>query len=142
MTAAARVVLTLNLMSTTEAAKLGVDDEDRWRLVQVTMDKSNRAPLEKADWYRKASVNLGPGDSAGAIERWDPPRAADIVTPEVIAAVAVVFGGQDRRASAQSPDWAGYAIAEALELECPNIDSKSKSVPFLRAARVSPPAHI
>ena len=168
MTAAARVVLVLNPMSTPEASKLGVDAEERWRLVQVTMDKSNRAPLEKADWYRKTSVTLGPGDSAGAVEPWSPPKATDLITPDVVDAIKTAFGELELRHSPQSHDWAGYAVADALGLDRPDKDTsergkvtqiiaelvrqghltkaigkdaKSKSVPVLRAAHPkSPPA--
>ena len=168
MTAAARIVLVLNPMNRDDASRLGVDEDERWRLVRVTMDKSNRAPLEKADWFRKASVTLGPGDSAGAFEPWSPPKAIEWLTPDAVEAIKTAFGGLERRESAQSPDWAGYAIAEALGMDCPDSktpqrgtvsrlitellkqghlvkaqgrDAKSKPVPMLRAAQSnSPPA--
>ena len=114
MTAAARIVLVLNPMTAAEAGRLGVDEDEHWRLVRVSMDKSNRAPLEKADWFRKASVTLGPGDSAGAFERWSPPEAIQWLTPETLAAIKSSFGDQDHRESPQSPEWAGYVIAEAM----------------------------
>jgi len=168
MTAAARIVLVLNPMTANEASRLGVDEDEHWRLVRVTMDKSNRAPLEKADWFRKASVTLGPGDSAGAFERWSPPEAVNWLTPETVAAIKTAFGEQDHRESPQSPDWAGYVIAEAMGWDRPETstpqrgkisrlisellklghlikteerDARSKLVPMLRAAQpTSPPA--
>jgi len=168
MTAAARVVLVLNPMSKDEARKLGIDEEERWRLVQVTMDKSNRAPLEKADWYRKASVSLGPGDSAGAVEVWSPPKATDVLTPETVTAIKEAFGDGEGRASPQSSGWAGFTIASALGLASPDMgtperglitriiaeliaqghlvetkgkDARSKPVPVFRIAHPnSPPA--
>ena len=168
MTAAARVVLVLNPMNVNEANKLGVDDDERWRMVQVLMDKSNRAPAEKADWFRKCSVNLGPGDSAGAVQPWAPPTAREMLTPEVISAIKVAWGDQALRESVQSPDWCGYLIADALGLGAPDKntpergkinrviaelvaqgnlkketgrDDKSKPVPVLRVAHPnSPPA--
>jgi len=168
MTAAARIVLVLNPMTVAEASRLGVDEEERWRLVRVTMDKSNRAPLEKADWFRKASVTLGTGDSAGAFERWSPPEAVNWLTTETIAAIKIAFGDQDHRESPQSPGWAGYLIAEALGLDRPDTstpergnvnrlisalvanghliktegkDARGKLVPMLRAVQSnSPPA--
>ena len=134
----------------------------------MTMDKSNRAPLEKADWFRKASVPLGPGDSAGAFEPWSPPKAIEWLTPDAVEAIKTAFGGLERRESPQSPDWAGYVIAEALGLDRPDSktpqrgtvsrliaelvkqghlvkvegrDTKSKPVPMLRAAQSNfPPA--
>lgn len=168
MTAAARIVLVLNPMIADDARRLGVDENERWRLVRVTMDKSNRAPLEKADWFRKASVTLGPGDSAGAFERWSPPEAVNWLTPETVAAIKTAFGEQDHRESPQSPDWAGYVIAEAIGWDRPETGTpqrgnisrliselvklghlikteekvgRSKLVPILRLAQTnSPPA--
>ena len=168
MTAAARVVLVLNPMIAVEANRLGVEEDERWRLVRVTMDKSNRAPLEKADWFRKASVTLRPGDSAGAFEPWSPPKATDWLTPEVVEAIKTALGGLDHRGSPQSPDWAGFVIAETLGLDRPEKstpergkvnrlitelvnqghlvktqgrDARSKLVPILRSAQPnSPPA--
>ena len=168
MTAAARVVLVLNPMTVKEANRLGVDDDERWRLLQVTMDKSNRAPLEKADWFRKASVTFSPGDSAGALEPWSPPKAAEYLTPDSLEAIRTALGELDHRASPQSPEWAGYVIAEALGLVRPDSgtpergkisrlvtellkqghlvkaqgkDLSSKPVPIIRSAQPnSPPA--
>ena len=168
MTAAARVVLVLNPMIAAEASRLGVEEDERWRLVRVTMDKSNRAPLEKADWFRKASVTLRPGDSAGAFEPWSPPKPAEWLTPDLLEAIRTAVGGLDHRASPQSPEWAGYIIAEALGLDRPDSgtsergtvsrlitellkqghlvkaqgrDASSKPVPILRSAQPnSPPA--
>lgn len=166
MTAAARIVLVLNPMTGADASRLGIDEDERWRLVRVTMDKSNRAPLEKADWFRKASVTLGTGDSAGAFERWSPPEAVDWLTPDAVAAIKTEFGELDRRESPQSADWAGYVIAEAMGLDRPDAntpargqvnrlisaliakghliktdgkDARGKLVPMLRAAQSSSP---
>jgi hypothetical protein len=117
MTAAARIVLVLNPMTVSEANRLGVEAEERWRLVQVTMDKSNRAPVENADWFRKTSVEIGLGDSAGVIRPWSPPKAAELIPEEYLPVIVTALAECDeleRRKSAQSPGWAGYIIAEAL----------------------------
>lgn len=166
MTAAARIVLVLNPMTTAEAGRLGVDEDEHWRLVRVSMDKSNRAPLEKADWFRKASVTLGPGDNAGAFERWSPPEPVNWLTPATVADIKTAFGEQDHRESLQSADWAGYVIAAAIGWDRPETgtpqrgiisrmiselvklghliktqgkDARSKPVPMLRAAHPNSP---
>ena len=126
MTAAARIVLVLNPMTGADASRLGVDEDERGRLVGVTMDKSNRAPLEKADWFRKASVTLGTGDSAGAFERWSPPEAVNWLTTETVAVIKTAFGDQDHRESPQSPDWAGYLIAEAIGWDRPETGTPQR----------------
>jgi AAA domain len=126
MTAAARVVLVLNPMNVGESNKLGIISEERWRYVQVAMDKSNRAPAEKADWYQKNSVYFGQTDSAGAIEKWSPPEACDILTPQALRAIKDTFGNMGRRESVQSGDWAGYHIAEALKCNRPDKDTPER----------------
>lgn len=126
MTAAARIVLVLNPMTAAEASRLGVEEKEHWRLVRVTMDKSNRAPLEKADWFRKASVTFGPGDSAGAFERWSPPEAVNWLTPEKVDAIESALGDQDHRESPQSPDWVGYVIAEAMGWDRPETGTPQR----------------
>lgn len=122
MTAAARVVLVLNKMTAIEANKLGVHAEERWRFVQVMMDKSNRAPVEKADWFRKASVELGPDDSAGVVEPWSPPQAADMIPDGMLERIIESIRESsecDRRESVQSAGWVGYVIAQVLGWERP-----------------------
>lgn len=126
MTAAARVVLVLNPMSDKEAKRLGVVEEERQRVIQVTMDKSNRAPLEKADWYYKASVELGPNDSAAVIRPWSPPAPADLIPPGGLQRILDALSAcseMERRKSPQSPDWAGYVIADALGWDRPEKDT-------------------
>ena len=126
MTAAARIVLVLNPMIAAEASRLGVDEDERWRLVRVSMDKSNRAPLEKADWFRKASVTLGPGDSAGAFERWSRPEGIEWLTPETLLAIKSSFCEQGHRESPQSSDWAGFVIAEAMGWDRPETGTPQR----------------
>lgn len=126
MTAAARIVLVLNPMTGADASRLGIEEDERWRLVRVTMDKSNRAPLERADWFRKASVTLGTGGSAGAFERWSPPAAVNWLTTETVAAIKTAFGDQDHRESPQSPDWAGYVIADAMGWDRPETGTPQR----------------
>lgn len=169
LTAAARAVLVLNQMTTVEANRLGLDEDERKKLVQVTMDKSNRAPLGKADWFRKISVPLGHNDNAAAFTPWSPPAASDLLTPQTIQMIRSAIGDADLRESPQAEDWGGYIVAATLGLARPEPatpergkigrimaelvkqghlikatgkDRKSKSVPVLRLAPpISPPAH-
>ena len=48
-------------MSPEEAAKLGVLEAERQRLVRLDDGKANLALLASARWYRLASVNIGNG---------------------------------------------------------------------------------
>lgn len=122
LTAAARVVLVLNPMSVSEATKLGVDPDERRALVQVSMDKSNRAPADKADWFRKVSVGLSPGDNAGVMQPWSPPEAADLMPKDALPLVIEAIRDSDecdRRESFQAEGWIGFKIAEVLGWERP-----------------------
>lgn len=115
---AARLVLTLNQMTKEEAAKLGMEGLQHRRYFRVSPDKLNRAPpVEKADWYHLASVDLGNGDSVQCVEPWSPPDAFEGVTTAKLYEVQKVVDEGDYRKSPQSNDWAGNAIAEVLGLD-------------------------
>ncbi|MDG6746574.1 AAA family ATPase, partial [Staphylococcus aureus] len=83
---AARSTLVLNRMDDQEAERFMIDgDDEKRRLFTVQDDKHNRAPAEKAEWYRMASVDLGNfdgehSDSVGVVTRWTPPDAFEGVT--------------------------------------------------------------
>lgn len=64
---AVRSALVINRMDDDEANRLGIPLDERRRYVRVQDDKHNRAPADKADWYRLASVDLcnGPLNGAG-----------------------------------------------------------------------------
>ncbi|MBK8200757.1 MAG: AAA family ATPase [Acidobacteria bacterium] len=62
--AAARVSLTVTGMTTDEASKMGVLDDDRVRLIRIDDAKANLAPrASKARWYRLASIPIGEPDA-------------------------------------------------------------------------------
>ena len=121
-----RVVRPINRMSEKEATEAGVDNR---RLYFRTLhDKANlQPPVEKSDWYKLISVDLGngemglPGDSVGVVTRWELPGALAGVTGSDFDKVAAVIRGGKWRHSPQAGAWAGRAIAEALDLD---IDDK------------------
>lgn len=85
---ACRSALVFNRLDPEEAKKFGIDgDDERRRYFRVQDDKHNRAPPEKADWYRLIPVDLGNGpggrgDSVGVAEPWSPPEATDGLGPD------------------------------------------------------------
>ena len=120
--AAARSVPTLNRMSDEEAAKFGIEGEERRRFFRVYDDKNNRAPpSDKSDWYRLHSVSLGNGadggDSLPVVVPWTPPDAFDGVTSSKLREVQDALAAGDYRKDAQAKPWAGEAVATILGLD-------------------------
>jgi hypothetical protein len=120
---ACRSAVVLNRMDPEVAAKLGIEgDDERRRYFAVMDDKHNRAPAEKADWYRLVSVDLGngsdgSGDSIGVAEPWSPPDPFDGVTAEHLYRVqCLVDETGDYRESSQAARWVGFAVARVLGL--------------------------
>ncbi len=120
---AARSLLTLNRMTTDDAKKYGIEEDERWRYVVVSDDKHNRTPAEKGTWFHRNSVELGNGsfehrgDSVAALEPWTPPVIVDYTTPAEVQDIQRLVGMGAYRASEQAHDWVGYAIARALHLD-------------------------
>jgi hypothetical protein len=129
-TDAARVVRVVNRMTEKEGAKAKVENH---RLhFRVYNDKSNLAPpLDRSDWFKLESVNLGnggrvelsvgstpkAGDAVGVVRMWQwPDPMADITTADFTEVVKAIRAGAWRENS-QAKDWVGIPIAEALDLD-------------------------
>jgi hypothetical protein len=138
--AAARSTLVLNRMDELEAKTFGIEgDEERRRIFNVQDDKANRAPAEKADWYRIESVDLGnggldgaaAGDSVGVVTCWTPPDAMDGVTCDTLyqvqSLVAQRTGHERYRADAQASAWVGRAVADILGLSASSGDKADRA---------------
>ena len=131
LTAAARVTLVLNRMDEQEGSRLGIDDDDeRRRLFTVQDDKHNRAPAEKARWYRMASVELGNGaaggDSVGVVTLWTPPDAFEGVRVDHLRRVQQTLETESHRESHQSSDWVGYLVGDVLDIDPMNRTGKAR----------------
>ena len=81
---AARIALTLMPMSSDEANKFGVPEDERCRLIRLDDGKVNLALASRTKWYRLASVNIDngtpdypQGDNVQAVEQWTPPETWD-----------------------------------------------------------------
>lgn len=131
---AARSALVINRMEPTEAERLGIAEDERRRYISVGDDKHNRAPAEKADWYKLVSVELGngpmdgamPGDNIGVAEPWSVPNPFDEVRPGHLLRVQQLIDEGDFRENAQSPEWAGIAVAQVLDLDVNDKADKSR----------------
>ncbi|MCL4671849.1 MAG: AAA family ATPase [Sphingomonadaceae bacterium] len=132
---AARTVLVLNRMEKSEAARLGIADDDRRSYIRVGNDKANRAPAGKGDWYRLVSVDLangGPagGDSVAVIERWVPPELTVNFGDDVRAIILAEIASGEWRANITARAWAGIAIAMVIgaDLDDPGDKRRVKAL--------------
>lgn len=122
---ASRSTLVINRMEPEQAERLGIPQEDRRRYISVADDKANRAPAEKADWYKLVSVDLGngpmeghaPGDSIGVVEPWKVPDPFDNVTVAHLAAVQSAIASGEWKEHHTAKDWVGIKIARTLGLD-------------------------
>ncbi len=120
---AARSTLVINRMDAEMARELGIPDDQRRRCISVADDKHNRAPAEKADWYRLESIDLGngaddhPGDNIAVVVPWTLPDAFDGIKESDLYAVQWLVSRGSYRANAQAHEWVGHAVAKALGLE-------------------------
>ncbi len=126
-----RSARTLNGMTENEAARAGV--ENRRAYFRVQNGKANLAPpAEGSDWYRIEPVALGNGDSVGVVTRWTWPDAFDGVTVSDLRKAQAAIAVGRWRASIQSKDWAGIAIAKALNLDPTSKPHRAKISSLLK----------
>jgi hypothetical protein len=127
-----RSARTLNGMSEDEAARAGV--ENRQAYFRVKNGKANLSPpLDASDWYRLESFDLGnAGDSVGVVTRWKWPNAFDGVTVSDLRKVQTAIAAGCWRENSQAKEWAGYAVADVLQLDPKNKAHKAKIVALLK----------
>lgn len=129
--AAARSARALNQMSEVEAGKYGI--ENRRYYFRADNGKSNLTPPpEGAHWYRLQSVTLpnGPmgtdGDKVGVVTSWELPDPMKGVTADELKLVQNVVAAGEWRKDVQSPQWVGFAVAKALNLNLDNPQDRAK----------------
>ena len=134
---AARSTLVINRMTSEVAAKLGIADDERHRYINVTDDKHNRAPAEKADWFQLVGVDLGngglaPADNVAAVTPWKLPDPSAGVTDDNLAAVQRGISEGAWRAHPTAAQWAGRVVADVLGLDVENPSDKARIKSLLR----------
>jgi RecA-family ATPase len=77
---AVRGMRVLNLMSSAEAGRLGLEDYKRRLHFRIDREKANYvAPgVKNENWYKFESVLLANGDDVGVVTRWDYPDASTL----------------------------------------------------------------
>jgi len=125
---AARCVRVINRMTTAEAPAAQVKEKDRKRYFRVDDDgKANMtAPAETATWFKMVSVPLynnpadpnAYGDEIGVVTSWQLPGVfAGLSTHDLPRVQAAIERGGPWARDVQSRNWAGFAIAEVLDLD-------------------------
>lgn len=87
ITGAVRVMLTLTPMSSEEADKFGVEDQDRRRHFRIDGAKSNYAIAQDAEWWKLRGYDLLNGEEVAAARPWTPPSTFDGVSMDDCIAV-------------------------------------------------------
>lgn len=135
--AAARSVRLLNVMTEDEAAKAGVT-EHRRTYFRVDNGKANLAPPpDKSEWFRIASQPLGngglmAGDYVGVAIRWKWPNALDGLSTADLCAVQEKIAEGEWAENVQASNWAGRAVADALNLDVDSPVDKARIKSLLR----------
>lgn len=121
LVAAARSVLTLNKMTTSEASQLGIEAEDRHRYFKLYDHKNNRAPPAKdSGWMRMESVFLDNGadggDSIGVVVPVQlQSQQIPEVSEDVIAEIQqTVQSGAYNRYNQQADGWIGKLVSQKI----------------------------
>jgi hypothetical protein len=141
---AARCVRVCNRMTEAEAPAAQVREKDRKRYFRVDDDgKANMtAPAEAATWFRLVSVplyNNNPadpnayGDEIGVATSWQLPGVFAGTPPDALARVQAKIDGADWGKDPRSGDWAGKAIAAALDLDLSDEVQKERCKGMLEA---------
>lgn len=121
---AVRSARILNVMSDDEAAKAGVPAEQRRSYFRIDDGKANmRPPLEAATWHRIVSVPLDnqtvddDGDWVGVVTPWAMPGVMEGLSGDQVRKVQDRIAAGEWAENEQAGNWAGHAVAEALELD-------------------------
>jgi hypothetical protein len=128
---ACRSTLVFNRMPVDVAQRLGIEEDDRRRYFAVMDDKHNRAPAEKADWFRLTSVALGNGgggygDEVAVAEPWSPPDPFDNVTADHLYRVQLSVAEGEWKHHHAAEDWVGKAVAGVLGLDAASKADKAR----------------
>jgi hypothetical protein len=113
-----RVKRPLNRMTPAQATQAGVQNHRLY--FRIVPDTSLAPPVDKSDWYKLVSVDLGNGpnggDSVGVATKWEWPDHLAGITGSDFDRVATVIRGDKWRQHPKAKKWVGIAVARALNL--------------------------
>jgi hypothetical protein len=131
---AARHVRRLQRMTGKEAREAGIPEDQFWRYSREGDSKDNLAPPSVDDtWRQMVSVELANGDSVGVSEPWQWPDAFTNLSLKDVERVQRAIYASEWRASAQSSDWVGIAVANALDMDIDEPEVKAQVKVFIKA---------
>ena len=125
---AARVVLTVNVMTAQEAESFGLAPERRRNYFRLDGAKNNYAPIEEAEWFERVEIQLDNGENGGSGDLvavawpWHPPKLwSSIPSSEVNRVMDIIAAGpapgvrfSPERRGKQNDRWVGTPVVEAL----------------------------
>lgn len=130
---AVRSARVLNFMSKEDAEKAEVPTNQRLFHFRVDNGKSNmQPPLDRATWRRLVNVDLGnatdayAGDSVGVVTSWTMPGLFDGLTTDDLRRVQIKIASGNWAENSQAGNWAGYAVAEVLEISAGTASEKTR----------------
>jgi hypothetical protein len=139
MGSAARVALTLQVMSSEEAKAMNIPEAERKFYIRVDNAKQNLAPpSQSAEWLKLVSENIRngneeypDGDDVGAITKWQPPDPWSDIGPVTVEIIDRIKRGYvDEHGNAEP--WGAKRqsgdryIANAILASFPNGDKSEK----------------
>lgn len=138
ITGACRSVRVVAAMSQDEATKAAVDPDERLRYLWCANPKGNMTIAStRKHWRFLESVDLGnardpyPADKIGVAREWHYPeiRASDLNATDIVAikhALRMSDPVTRCRVAPQSKHWAGFLVAEVLELDMTAPSSRNQ----------------
>jgi hypothetical protein len=113
---AVRNARVLNFMTSEEAAKLGIGEDERRLHIRTANGKANMGPLGKASWFKLDVEKLANGDDVACASPWKPPDPfRGVSTTDMHKCRALAQTGE-YRVDSRSSDWVGYMVAEVLNI--------------------------
>jgi hypothetical protein len=112
---AIRAARILNFMTSAEATKLGIDEDQRRRHVRIDGGKNNPGPIAAATWLKLEVADLLNGDAVAVATPWNPPDHFEGVTVAQMRECRKVAQGGAFRADIQAKNWFGYKVAEIIK---------------------------
>jgi RecA-family ATPase len=135
---AARAARVVNRMSSDDATRLGIDEDEARSIFRIDDGKANLAPPADKALYRKMhGVKIDNGEWIGVCIPYELPDAFDgISAKDAMKAQRMVAeahaGGDPLRESSQSPRWAGLPIADMLGIDITEKKGRSKVSSILK----------
>ena len=130
---AARVARVINKVSEEDAINAGVPQSEALGLFRIDNGKANLAPpSDKAVYRRMVSVELANNELIGVATEYKLPDVFDGITTRDAMKVQQAIGnqaeGDPARSNPQAKNWAGYTVAEVLNLDPDADKGRIKSI--------------